>query len=491
MCGVLVLLLVSDATAFAGTTNRAGFEEVAEPHDSLLDARRRLDDAPNPYTCKDGVKTAEEDWKVVGTNLGGWLVLEPWITPSLFYQFLSSDDVWGKQAPEHTGMDSHSFCSSLGAKEGNRQLRQHWKTWVREEDVASIKKSGATHIRIPVGDWMYVAYGPYVGCWDGALEELDRGLALAHKYKLGVLLDIHAVKGSQNGFDNGGKVEDLAWTSVSAQDTDDITTFEHWPIRAAHWVGRFNRKTNTYPNIDHANIDHLLLVIKKIVERYHDHPAMWGLEALNEPWQFIPLELMKQFYWDAYWIVRKGAPSWTFVMHDSFRGYPAAWWDFMKGCPKKAMDSHIYQAWNRPSLIQTYYNNACNFRGGVRVMEDLVDMPIIVGEWSLATDNCAMWLNGFNDNLPGYPKVVCQMLPCAAPYMGDQQPGAPPDKNMPLQGPYGTGVSGPQFGDCPVGVEWGSKEDEYMTTLTMKQIASFNAGHGWCARSLPNDPLLP
>ena len=188
---------------------------------------------------------------------------------------------------------------------------------------------------------------------------------------------------------------------------------------------------------------------------------------------------MKQFYWDAYWIVRKGAPSWTFVMHDSFRGYPAAWWDFMKGCPKKAMDSHIYQAWNRPSLIQTYYNNACNFRGGVRVMEDLVDMPMIVGEWSLATDNCAMWLNGFNDNLPGYPKVVCQMMPCAAPYMGEQQPGAPPSKGMPLQGPYGTGVSGPQFGDCPVGVEWGSKEDEYMTTLTMKQIASFNAGHGW------------
>jgi len=33
------------------------------------------------------------------------------------------------------------------------------------------------------------------------------------------------------------------------------------------------------------------------------------------------------------------------------------------------------------------------------------DMPIIVGEWSLATDNCAMWLNGFNDNLPGFPKV--------------------------------------------------------------------------------------
>mgnify|MGYP006115819401 CR=1 FL=1 len=25
---------------------------------------------------------------MIGTNAGGWMVLEPWITPSLFYQFL-------------------------------------------------------------------------------------------------------------------------------------------------------------------------------------------------------------------------------------------------------------------------------------------------------------------------------------------------------------------------------------------------------------------
>jgi len=25
---------------------------------------------------------------MVGTNAGGWMVLEPWITPSLFYRFL-------------------------------------------------------------------------------------------------------------------------------------------------------------------------------------------------------------------------------------------------------------------------------------------------------------------------------------------------------------------------------------------------------------------
>ena len=27
---------------------------------------------------------------IVGTNIGGWMVLEPWISPSLFYQFLNN-----------------------------------------------------------------------------------------------------------------------------------------------------------------------------------------------------------------------------------------------------------------------------------------------------------------------------------------------------------------------------------------------------------------
>ena len=31
----------------------------------------------------------------------------------------------------------------------------------------------------------------------------------------------------------------------------------------------------------------------------------------------------------------------------------------MKGCPDRAMDTHIYQAWMDPSSRLTFYNNAC------------------------------------------------------------------------------------------------------------------------------------
>ena len=229
---IAALALFSPLGGIPGTTNRAGYETLAQE----LPRRRRLDE-PNPFTCSDGHVSHTESWKVHGTNLGGWLVLEPWITPSLFYQFLSTDNKYGKDAPAHTGMDTYTFCQALGAAEGNKQLRRHWAAWLRDEDIATIAKTGATHVRIPVGDWMYVPYAPYTGCTDGALDELDRVLKLCDKYGLKALLDIHAVRKSQNGFDNSGQSRKVQWTAISNPgDPNGFTTFEHWPIRAADWV---------------------------------------------------------------------------------------------------------------------------------------------------------------------------------------------------------------------------------------------------------------
>merc|ERR1719469_1350867 len=62
-----------------------------------------------------------------GTNIGGWQVLEPWITPSMFYRFL------GKTHTEGVGMDQYTFCEALGPEVGNAVLREHWDTWITEE----------------------------------------------------------------------------------------------------------------------------------------------------------------------------------------------------------------------------------------------------------------------------------------------------------------------------------------------------------------------
>ena len=57
--------------------------------------------------------------QIRGVNLGGWMVLEPWITPTMFYQFLDGNET-------STAFDTYTFCQVLGGAEANRQLRNHW-----------------------------------------------------------------------------------------------------------------------------------------------------------------------------------------------------------------------------------------------------------------------------------------------------------------------------------------------------------------------------
>jgi glucan 1,3-beta-glucosidase len=95
-------------------------------------------------------------------------------------------------------------------------LRLHWDAWLTEDIVRQLKESGAVNsLRLPIGDFMYVPYGPYVGgCVEGSLERVDSLLDWAYENGLTVLLDIHTMKGSQNGFDNSGQSMGFAWTSA-------------------------------------------------------------------------------------------------------------------------------------------------------------------------------------------------------------------------------------------------------------------------------------
>jgi len=450
-------------------------------------------------TCVEDAHSRPFNNQIRGANLGGWMVLEPWITPSLFYQFLG-------QGENTTAFDTYTFCEVLGPEEANRQLRNHWDTWVTEDIIAQLAESGAVNsLRLPIGDYMYKPYGPYAsGCFDGALEYVDQLLDWAYAYGLTVLLDIHTMKDSQNGFDNSGQTMGFKWTTAINAEYVDQLSFEHWPLRTAKWMGEFDQDTATYSSISHENIKHSLEVIQEIVDAYSGHPAVLGLEPVNEPWQYTPIEELKSFYWEGYLIMKRGAPYWKYIMHDSFRFDTEIWGGFMDGCPERALDTHIYQAWRDPDSRNGFYTDACRQKGAIAAMEREFG-PVIVGEWSLATDNCAMWLNGFNDNLPGFPRLPCKYVPCSAPYMGmDVQPGAPVDPTKPYQGPYGTGMSGPIFGFCPVGRDWlkessGNPQtghdwvrappeapkhlddsDNVMTHLAYKKINAFSGiGHGF------------
>lgn len=74
-------------------------------------------------------------------------MLEPWITPSLFYQFLE------KNQKDGVGMDSYSFCEALGPEEGNRWMKGHWENWMSSDYMDELAKRKVERIRLPIGDW--------------------------------------------------------------------------------------------------------------------------------------------------------------------------------------------------------------------------------------------------------------------------------------------------------------------------------------------------
>lgn len=185
-------------------------------------------------------ETANEQRALTGTNIGGWMVLEPWITPSLFYRFL------GKTKSEGVGMDSWTLCETLGPKEGNAVMREHWDMWYTEKHIEDLAKRGVEIVRLPIGDWTLDPYGPYVGCMDGAKEKIDWMFDVCHKNGIKILLDVHAVMGSQNGFDNSGRTNKLEWK--------DETHFSHWPNAQANWLGYWNITAGSYKYIDTENI---------------------------------------------------------------------------------------------------------------------------------------------------------------------------------------------------------------------------------------------
>ena len=83
-------------------------------HQSSTQDDRSLTTAAVDYRCErplDETRADRNQFHFRGTALGGWLVLEPWITPSLFYQFLGASDKWGDEAPAHVGLDSYTFCT--------------------------------------------------------------------------------------------------------------------------------------------------------------------------------------------------------------------------------------------------------------------------------------------------------------------------------------------------------------------------------------------
>lgn len=188
-------------------------------------------------------------------------------------------------------------------------MREHWRTFIVEEDFRFIASNGLNAVRIPVGWWIAsdpTPPKPYVG---GSLQALDNAFLWARKYSLKVIIDLHAAPGSQNPWEHSANRDGtIEWGK-----TDD-------------------------------SIQQTVAVIDFLAARYAKNPSLYAVELINEPLApEVTLDMVKKFYEAGYNAVRKHSST-TYVVMSNRLGSadPTELLSFSSGLKGSVIDVHYY-----------------------------------------------------------------------------------------------------------------------------------------------------
>ena len=263
-----------------------------------------------------------------GVNLGGWLVLEKWLTPSVFAGTNSEDE--------------YSFMRTPDAK---KRLRAHRDTFITEKDFRWLAAHDINLVRIPVGYWLFEP----VDGFEPSVAYVDKAMRWADKHGIRVLIDLHAARGSQNGFDSSGRKGTKEWFLKENYQQETITLLE------------------------------------RIATRYKDAPALWGIELLNEPLAGWKYRTLRRFYRTSYKSLRRILrPDTHVVFHDAFKPwlYASAFWKQRKNASHPlVMDVHWYVSPVSKKSMHNYLRQSSRMRKIVlRILQ--LWHPVLIGEWS-------------------------------------------------------------------------------------------------------------
>jgi glucan 1,3-beta-glucosidase len=287
---------------------------------------------------------------VRGANVGGWLVLEPWITPSIFQQFTD-----GSVVDEYT-LGQKSDAESI--------LKAHWDSWVSLADFQKLADNGFNLVRIPIGYWAFEKFeqDTYV---QGAQPYLDTAIGWARQTGLKVWIDLHGAPLSQNGFDNSGQR-----TSTPNWSTGDSIAFTENIMTTI---------AKKYQSSDYADV-------------------IAGIELLNEPlMSALPggRDATQGYYQDGFDIVRAAGDSYV-IIQDGFDN-PNSWNGFLTGSGTSGaiLDHHEYQVFTNELVALTPEEHVSAVASSAEGWATGQDKFLICGEWTAAMTDCAAALNGY------------------------------------------------------------------------------------------------
>ncbi|KAH6768339.1 hypothetical protein C2S51_013675 [Perilla frutescens var. frutescens] len=259
----------------------------------------------------------------------------------------------GKLRNEYQMRGEYQITNGYGPLLAPKVMKEHWNTFVVENDFKFIKKIGLNAVRVPVGWW--IAYDPnppkpFVG---GSLLALDKAFSWAEKYGIKVIINLHAAPGSQNG-----------WEHSASRDGS-----QEWG------------KTN-------HTIQQTIHVIEFLTARYAKSPSLYAVELINEPRSpGVSLDTLSKFYRAGYDVVRKHSQTAYVVWSNRLAGphQPRELFDLAKGLNKIVIDVHMYNLFTSffdGLTVQEHIDYVYNNRSAELKEITTPDGPLVfIGEW--------------------------------------------------------------------------------------------------------------
>lgn len=296
--------------------------------------------------------------RIKGVNLGNWLVLEKWMSPSLF--------------EGTTAEDEYYLPTQLSPEVYEARIKIHRSEYITERDFATIKRYGMNAVRIPVPYFIFGDRPPYIGC----IAELDKAFSWAEKYALKILIDLHTAPMSQNGFDNGGLSGVCRWSQIPEEVEFELTVLERLAERYGHREGLLGITPINEP------VTEPMWSLMDIPNRYPPvDPELAKGTAPNT------MEFLKGFYHDAHSRIRPHlAEDKYIVFHDAFR--LKDWKEFFEEAKYDhvILDTHQYlmsaEMMGCEQTLEGYLEYIRDvFAKDIAEVQQYVD--VICGEWCL------------------------------------------------------------------------------------------------------------
>lgn len=295
-------------------------------------------------------------WK--GVNLGNWLVLEKWMNPAMFAGTTAEDEYYLPQ--------------QLPREVYEARIHMHRSEYITERDFARIAEIGLNAVRIPIPYFIFGDRPPFIGC----LQELDNAFDWAEKYGLQILIDLHTVPLSQNGFDNGGICGVCKWSQTPEEVEFVLNLLEKLAQRYGHRKGLMGIQPVNEP------ITEPMWETMRVPERYP--AADPELAAGSAP---VTMEFLQNFYTEAYRRLRPHLEDDKYVVfHDGFQ--LKAWKEFFQNAHfhNVILDTHQYlmvaESMGCPQTPEGYETYVREMLAkDIAEVQQYVD--VICGEWSL------------------------------------------------------------------------------------------------------------